>query len=110
MAMRVIQTGAMRIGLFGVGCSLLGILSWIGYGVFATRGINAVIARESEAAQRMASYAGWFSIAQPVLGVTSVVLGWNARVRAGNSALTRTLGVSAICLGALVLTLLTVFV
>jgi hypothetical protein len=109
MAMGVIQTRPMHTGLCGVGCSLLGILSWIGYGVFATRGINAVIARESEAAQRMASYAGWFSIAQLVLGITSVVLGWNARVRAGDSPLTRTLGVSAICLGVLVLTLLMVF-
>jgi hypothetical protein len=98
------------VGVLGVCAALLGLLAWIGYGTFATRDIVAVIDRESEVADRMASFADGFSIAQLLLGVLSLGLGWIAMARGGDSRLARVFGVSAVCLGAVVLALLMLLV
>jgi hypothetical protein len=58
----------------------------------------------------MASYAEGFRFAQLPLGVLSVDLGWIARSRGEDSRLARRLGVSAICLGSLVLALMLLLV
>jgi hypothetical protein len=98
------------LGSVGVCCALLGLLAWIEYGSFATRAINASFSGEKASAYRMASYADGFHIAQLLLGVLSVGLGWIARARGGDSRLARRLGFSAICLGVAVLALMLLLV
>lgn len=98
------------LGAVGVSCGLLGIFSWIEYGAYAMRSINAVISRDSVMADKMASYADGFSLAQLLFGVLAVGLGWTANARGRGSPLARRLGVSAVCLGVVALVLLMVLV
>ncbi|WP_406696713.1 hypothetical protein V5E97_37575 [Singulisphaera sp. Ch08] len=98
------------LGVFGVSSALVGLMAWFGYGTFATRGIAAVILSDPVLAQRMDSYAGAFSLAQLVLGILAVGLGWGARAREESSRLAQGLGASAIGFGALVLLLLLLLV
>ena len=97
-------------GLVGVCSALLGLLSWVAYGAFATRAIYAVPSQQPEVAHRMASYADGFRFAQLLLGSLSIGLGWIAHARAEHSRLARILGASAIGLGVLVLALLMLLV
>jgi hypothetical protein len=98
------------LGVVSVCCALLGLVAWFGYGAFAMRGINAMISGEKASAYRMASYADGFHIAQLLLGLLSVGLGWTARARGGDSRLARRLGFSAVCLGVAVLALMLLLV
>lgn len=100
------RTRPTVIGVVGCCCALLGFLSWIGYGKFATKGIYAVISRQSEVAHHMASYVGGFHMAQLVLGVLSIGLGWKASAMGEDSTLARRLGALAVCSGVAVLALL----
>jgi len=101
---------ATSLGGVAVACALLGLFAWIGYAMFATRGINAVSARDMVSANRMASYAGWSSLAQMVLGIFAVGLGWLATTRERGSRLARRLGAAGLGLGAFVLVLLILLV
>lgn len=93
------------LGVVAVSCALLGLLAFRGYGLFAMRGINAVIARDQVAVHHMAIYAGWFTSAQLVLGLLAIGLGWVARARGEGSRLAGGLGTSVLGLGILVLLL-----
>jgi hypothetical protein len=61
------RTQPTIFAVVGCCCALLGFLSWIGYGTFATKGIHAVISRPSQVAYLMASYADGFRVGQLVL-------------------------------------------
>jgi hypothetical protein len=84
--MRSPRTQLAIIGVVGCGCALLGLFSWFAYGALATRAIYTVTSRQSEVARCMASYADEYQIAQVVLGVLSVFLGWIAIARGEPSA------------------------
>jgi len=98
------------LGLVGVTCALLGLLAWIEYGAFATRGIFAAASGQRKVAHRMASYADGFRCVQLLLGVLSIGMGWTARTRREASRLARASGFAAICLGVVVLALLMLLV
>jgi hypothetical protein len=101
---------ATALGGVGIACAMLGLLAFVGYGWFATRGIYAAHARNMVAAHRMASFAGGFSLAQLPLGLLAIGLGWGATTRARGTALAKGLGASAVGLGVVVLLLLFVLV
>jgi hypothetical protein len=82
----------------------------MGYASFATRGIYATASQNMEAAHRMATYAGRFSLAQLLLGVLSVGLGWSVKATSRDSVLAGRLGVWAVYLGVAVLVLMLVLV
>jgi hypothetical protein len=94
------------LGTAGVTCAMLGLLAWGEHAGFAARGIFAAASRDMVTARRMSSHAGGFSLAQLLLGVLSIGLGWIARARGKDSRLARRLGVSAVCVGVIVLALL----
>jgi hypothetical protein len=58
----------------------------------------------------MAAYAGYFSLAQLLLGALAVGLGWYVSARLGRSGLARGLGAAALGLGILALALLLLLV
>jgi hypothetical protein len=97
-------------GVVGICSAILGLLAWIGYGAFATRGIAAVIDHKPDLAYRMASYADGFHFAQLILGILSLGLGRIAIVRGEASRFARVLGLAAVCLGTVVLALLMLLV
>lgn len=89
---------------------MIGLFAWIGYGTLAMRGMNATISRDPMLARRMASYADAFSLAQLLLGMLAVALGWVAGARSGGPRLAQGFGASALSLGVVVLLLLLLFV
>jgi uncharacterized paraquat-inducible protein A len=93
------------LGLLAVSSALLGLLALYGYGTFAARGLRAAAARDMVTAYRMASYAGGFSLAQLMLGVLAVVLGWAANVRRSGPLLALRLGTAAMGFGSIVILL-----
>jgi hypothetical protein len=90
-------------GALGIVCALLGFLAWIEYGTFAMRGINAVIRRRPEVARRMAVYADALRLAQVLLALLAIGLGWAGVVKSGDSRLARRLGIAALGTGLVVL-------
>jgi len=98
------------LGVAGISCALLGLIAWIEYGLFATRGIFAASSHDMAAAYRMALYADGLHLAQLLLAVLAVGLGWNARMRGADSRVARRLGFSAVCVGGVVLALLLLLV
>lgn len=99
------QARATAIGGVAIACALLGLVAFVGYGMFATRGIDAVHTRDMVSAHRMAAFAGGFSLAQLLLGLLAVGLGWGAIARGGGTALARRLGALGLGIGVLVLLL-----
>jgi hypothetical protein len=91
------------LGALGIVCALLSFLAWIEYGRVAMRGINAVIRRQTELARRMAVYADALHLAQLLLALLAIGLGWAGMARSGDSRLARRLGIAAIGTGLVVL-------
>jgi hypothetical protein len=98
------------LGGVAVACALLGLFARLGYGTFAMRGIRAAMLRDPVTARRMAMYADTFSLAQLLLGVLAVALGWSVNARSEKPALARGLGRVALGLGIVVLLLLLMLV
>jgi hypothetical protein len=100
-----IQGRATTLGIAGVVAAFLGLLAFIEYGNFVVRSTQAVLARDAVAAGRMALYADSLRLAQLLLALLAVCLGW-AVARGGGKVLAKGLGMLALGLGVVVLLLL----
>src|SRR4051812_17097883 len=87
---------ATALGRVGIACALLGLLAFLGYGTFAARGIKAVSARDMVAAHRMTFFAGASSLAQLLLGLLAVGLGWGVSARDWGTADAKKVGACAL--------------
>jgi hypothetical protein len=98
------MNSATPLGVAAVS-ALLGLSAFAGYGKFETRGIYAAGARDIVRANRMASYAGGFTLAQLLLGIFAAGLGWIAIARGGGTEFAKRLGAVGLFLGIVVLLL-----
>jgi hypothetical protein len=98
------------LGIASAGSALAGLAAWAGYARDAGDSIRAVISRVPTEAHRLAELAGWWSLAQLLLGLLAVGLALYVRSRGGISGGARWVSGAGLVLGAaaLLLTLLLV--
>lgn len=107
------------LGMIGVFCAVAAIAAWVGYVHCAGRGMRMLgtlvqrattehipaeeAQRVKDDAYRFATYADRFHLAQLVLGLLAVGLGWYAGSREPRSRSTRWLGHASVTIGIMAL-------
>jgi hypothetical protein len=91
----------MVFGAVAVTCALLGLIACCGYGSFAARGIHLTANSDPVVAHRMASLAGYFTVAQLLLSLHAISLGGIAMAIGKESRSAGQLGRFALAIGGL---------
>ncbi len=104
------EHASLPLTITSVGCALAGLAAWIGYARNSGRAIQAVVVAMPAEAHRLTVLAGWYSLAQIVLGFLAVGLALYERRRRNSPGLARWTSAVGLCLGIGVLLLMLLLV